>query len=77
MPCGGGRSNLDGGGTTNLGAARRCAHENFPRHRTICDFRALHLKEPSALFVQIDALLARAEATDEAEVAEPKTGSAG
>jgi hypothetical protein len=26
---------------------------NFPRHRTICDFRALHLKELSALFVQV------------------------
>lgn len=26
---------------------------NFPAHRTICDFRALHLKELSALFVQV------------------------
>lgn len=26
---------------------------NFPKHRTICDFRALHLKELSALFVQV------------------------
>jgi transposase len=25
---------------------------NFPAHRTLCDFRALHLKELSALFVQ-------------------------
>ena len=26
---------------------------NFPKHRTICDFRALHLEEFSALFVQV------------------------
>ena len=26
---------------------------NFPAHRTLCDFRALHLKELSALFVQV------------------------
>jgi len=26
---------------------------NFPKHRTICDFRALHLKELAALFVQV------------------------
>lgn len=26
---------------------------NFPKHRTICDFRALHLDEISALFVQV------------------------
>ena len=26
---------------------------NFPRHRTICDFRAFHLKELSELFVQV------------------------
>ena len=26
---------------------------NFPAHRTICDFRALHLKELAALFVQV------------------------
>lgn len=26
---------------------------NFPMHRTICDFRALHLKELAALFVQV------------------------
>ncbi len=26
---------------------------NFPAHRTICDFRALHLKELSALLVQV------------------------
>lgn len=26
---------------------------NFPRHRTICDFRALHLQELAALFVQV------------------------
>ncbi len=26
---------------------------NFPAHRTICDFRALHLRELSALFVQV------------------------
>ena len=25
----------------------------FPRHRTLCDFRALHLKELAALFVQV------------------------
>lgn len=92
---------------------------NYPAHRTICDFRALHLQELSALFVQvvrlarecglvklgtiavdgtkvkanasrhkamsyermqrseaqlkseIDALLAKAKATDEAEKNEP------
>lgn len=26
---------------------------NFPKHRTICDFRALHLEEFSALFVRV------------------------
>jgi transposase len=26
---------------------------NFPKHRTICDFRALHLQELSELFVQV------------------------
>jgi hypothetical protein len=26
---------------------------NYPKHRTICDFRALHLKELAALFVQV------------------------
>lgn len=26
---------------------------NFPMHRTICDFRSLHLKELAALFVQV------------------------
>ena len=99
-------------------AFRMLAAGNFPRHRTICDFRALHLRELSELFVQvvklaremglvklgtvaidgtklkanasrhkamsyermkqaevelkaqIDALLARAKATDEAEVNE-------
>ena len=101
-------------------ALRMLAAGNFPRHRTICDFRAFHLKELSDLFVQvvrlaremglvklgtvaidgtkvkanasrhkamsyermkqveielkaqIDALLARAKATDEAEVNEPE-----
>lgn len=32
---------------------RMLAASNFPRHRTICDFRALHLKELSNLFVQV------------------------
>ena len=26
---------------------------NFPAHRTICDFRALHFRELPALFVQV------------------------
>ena len=26
---------------------------NFPKHRTLCDFRALHLQELAALFVQV------------------------
>lgn len=26
---------------------------NFPKHRTLCDFRALHLEELAALFVQV------------------------
>jgi hypothetical protein len=26
---------------------------NFPKHRTLCDFRALHLNELAALFVQV------------------------
>ena len=34
-------------------AFRVLAAGNFPAHRTICDFRALHLKELSALFVQV------------------------
>ena len=33
-------------------AFRVLAAGEFPRHRTICDFRALHLKELSDLFVQ-------------------------
>jgi transposase len=34
-------------------AFRMLAAGNFPRHRTICDFRAFHLKELSELFVQV------------------------
>ena len=34
-------------------AFRVLAAGNFPKHRTMCDFRALHLKELSALFVQV------------------------
>src|SRR3984893_14596497 len=34
-------------------AFRVLASGNFPAHRTICDFRALHLKELSALLVQV------------------------
>jgi transposase len=34
-------------------AFRLLAAGNFPRHRTICDFRAFHLKELADLFVQV------------------------
>lgn len=34
-------------------AFRVLAAENYPAHRTLCDFRALHLEEFSALFVQV------------------------
>ena len=34
-------------------AFRVLAAENYPAHRTICDFRALHLQELAALFVQV------------------------
>ena len=34
-------------------AFRVLAAGNFPKHRTLCDFRALHLSELAALFVQI------------------------
>jgi hypothetical protein len=34
-------------------ALRMLAAGNFPRHRTLCDFRAFHLKELSELFVQV------------------------
>lgn len=34
-------------------AFRVLGAENFPAHRTICDFRALHLKELGELFVQV------------------------
>ena len=34
-------------------ALRVLAAENYPAHRTLCDFRALHLQELSALFVQV------------------------
>ena len=34
-------------------AFRLLAAGNFPKHRTICDFRALHLQELAALFVQV------------------------
>ena len=34
-------------------AFRVLAAGNFPKHRTICDFRALHLNELSVLFVQV------------------------
>jgi len=34
-------------------AFRVLAADNFPAHRTICEFRALHLEEFSALFVQV------------------------
>ena len=33
-------------------AFRMLGAGNFPKHRTICDFRALHLKELGDLFVQ-------------------------
>ena len=39
-------------------AFRVLAADNFPAHRTICDFRAAHLKELSDLFVQV-VMLAR------------------
>jgi transposase len=34
-------------------AFRVLAAGNYPKHRTICDFRALHLTELAALFVQV------------------------
>ena len=34
-------------------AFRVLAAGNFPKHRTLCDFRALHLQEFAALFVQV------------------------
>ncbi|KRB81007.1 IS1182 family transposase [Noviherbaspirillum sp. Root189] len=34
-------------------AFRMLGAENFPAHRTICDFRALHLEELGGLFVQV------------------------
>jgi transposase len=34
-------------------AFRVLAAGNFPKHRTICDFRALHLKELAGLFMQV------------------------
>lgn len=34
-------------------AFRVLAAGNFPKHRTICDFRALHLDELAGLFVQV------------------------
>jgi transposase len=34
-------------------AFRLLAAGNFPKHRTICDFRALHLQELAALFAQV------------------------
>ena len=34
-------------------ALRMLAADNFPAHRTICDFRAVHLQELSNLFVQV------------------------
>jgi len=34
-------------------AFRVLAAQNFPKHRTLSDFRALHLKELAALFVQV------------------------
>jgi transposase len=34
-------------------AFRVLAAGNFPKHRTLCDFRALHLDELAALFVQV------------------------
>ena len=34
-------------------AFRVLAAGNFPKHRTLCDFRALHLEALGALFVQV------------------------
>jgi transposase len=34
-------------------ALRMLAADNYPAHRTICDFRAVHLKELADLFVQV------------------------
>jgi len=50
-------------------AFRVLAAGNFPAHRTIRDFRALHLKELSDLFVQVVRL-----ARDEAGQAEHDCG---
>lgn len=38
-------------------AFRVLAADNYPAHRTICDFRAFHLKELSDLFVQVVKLV--------------------
>jgi len=39
-------------------AFRVLAAGNYPAHRTICDFRAFHLKELSDLFIQVVKLAA-------------------
>ena len=42
-------------------AFRVLAAGNFPKHRTLCDFRALHLRELAALFAQVVQLAGECE----------------
>lgn len=39
--------------TTKKTWRSECCAGNFPKHRTRCDFRSLHLKELAGLFVQV------------------------
>ena len=49
-------------------AFRVLAADNFPAHRTICDFRAAHLKELSDLFVQVVMLATPSYASGVGEI---------
>lgn len=51
-------------------AFRVLGAENFPAHRTICDFRAQHLEELGELFVQVVRLARRSQAARQGRQAE-------
>ena len=61
-------------------AFRVLAAGNYPKHRTICDFRARHLNELAALFVQVvqlaspEAVLAQLAAGPTEAIVEPPNG---
>lgn len=50
-------------------ALRILAADNFPQHRTICDFRKQHLSAFKAVFVQVIQIAQQAELINSGTVA--------